>query len=90
MIHEVMRRNRQKLKDHKVFLFGSRAAGTARKRSDFDVGVYGEEPIPLQVLYDIETELEDLPTLYEIDWVDMNRASARFREQAMKKIEVLM
>jgi len=77
------------LKGHRIFLFGSRAAGKARPRSDFDVGSYGDEPLPLKTFFAIEDIFDDLPTLYKIDWVDLNRANPEFRARAMKDIEIL-
>ena len=47
----------------KVFLFGSRARGCAKDRSDFDLGVMGDEPMPLEDFYAIEDLIEALPTL---------------------------
>lgn len=88
-IADVMRRNANRLCGHRVFLFGSRATGDARSHSDFDIGVVGDEPLPLDVFYAIEDQLDDLPTLYKIDWVDFNRASPRFSERAMQQIEVI-
>lgn len=89
MIADVMRRNAERLRGHRVFLFGSRAEGKARQHSDFDIGVSGDEPLPLNDFFAIEDQLDDLPTLYKIDWVDFNRASPRFRERAARQIEVL-
>ena len=77
------------LKGHRVFLFGSQAAGTARPRSDFDVGVDGDEPLPLRTFFAIEDAFEDLPTLRRIDWVDLKRAGPGFRKRAMRHVEVL-
>lgn len=88
-IAEVMHRNANRLRGHRVFLFGSRATGDARLHSDFDIGVVGDEPLPLVDFYAIEDQLDDLPTLYKIDWVDFNRASARFGERAMQQVEVI-
>lgn len=88
-ITDVMRRNADRLRGHRVFLFGSRAAGNARPNSDFDVGVIGDEPLPLRDFYAIEDQLDALPTLYEIDWVDFNRVSPRFSERAMRRMEVI-
>ena len=45
LIKEQLRKAGFGLKWYKVFLFGSRAAGTAESRSDFDVGVYPCKPI---------------------------------------------
>ena len=87
MIAEVMQRNAERLRGHRVFLFGSRASGDAGPHSDFDVGVVGDEPLPLKDFFSIEDELDDLPTLYKIDWVDFNSASPRFRERAMQQVE---
>ena len=89
MIRDVFRRIAPLLDGYQVFLFGSRASGAARPRSDFDVGIIGEKPIALRDFYVIEDLLENLPTLYTIDWVDFNRASARFRNEAMKQVEIL-
>ncbi|GAO34806.1 DNA polymerase III subunit beta [Sulfuricella sp. T08] len=92
-IKAMLRRQLQKagpmLLGHKVFLFGSRAMGDAGPRSDFDVGVFGGEPLPLRDYFAIEDMLDALPTLYKIDWVDFNRVSPEFREWAMKQIEFL-
>ena len=89
LIADVMRRNAERLRSHRVFLFGSRVTGDARPHSDFDIGVVGDTPLPLNDFYAIEDQLDDLPTLYKIDWVDFNRASPRFSERAARQIEVL-
>lgn len=77
------------LSGYKVFLFGSRATGMARERSDFDVGILGGQPVSLRTFYRIEDLLDSIETLYRIDLVDLNRASPSFRAQALKAVEVL-
>ncbi len=89
MLKQVMWECAPLLAGRKVFLFGSRVRGQARLRSDFDVGIIGEEPMSLKDFYLIEDRLEALPTLFKIDWVDFNRVSPVFRERAMGNIEVL-
>jgi predicted nucleotidyltransferase len=37
----------KELSGRQVVLFGSRARGIARERSDFDIGVMGDQPLPL-------------------------------------------
>ncbi len=50
-----------------VILYGSRAKGTARERSDIDIAVSGVEQ------FDMLTEkVEDLPTLYSVDLLNMD------------------
>ena len=89
MLRQQLQKAGPMLQGHKVFLFGSRAMGDAGPRSDFDVGVFGKEPLPLRDYFAIEDILDTLPTLYKIDWVDFNRVSPEFRERAMKQIELL-
>lgn len=89
MIAHQLRNGEKLLQGHKVFLYGSRAQGTARLRSDFDIGIWGKEPLSLEAFYKLEDMMEDLPTLYKIDLVDLSRTSAKFQEQALKQAEIL-
>lgn len=89
MLIQVMRANTNRLGGRQVVLFGSRAQGKAKSRSDFDLGVVGDTPLPLADFVAIEDMLDELPTLYRIDWVDLARVSERFRSQALQKAEVI-
>ncbi|MDX1252631.1 MAG: nucleotidyltransferase domain-containing protein [Gammaproteobacteria bacterium] len=89
MLIQVMRANTNRLGGRRVVLFGSRAQGKAKSRSDFDLGVVGDTPLPLADFVAIEDMLDELPTLYRIDWVDLARVSERFRSQALQKAEVI-
>ncbi len=51
----------------KMILFGSRAKGTERERSDIDIAVSGTEDFELLL-----EEIEDLPTLYTVDVVNLD------------------
>jgi predicted nucleotidyltransferase len=83
-IRAVLTASADLLRGHRVVLFGSRAAGTARERSDFDIGVAGDVPLSLAAFYAIADKLDSLRTLYRIDWVDLCRTSDVFREEALK------
>ena len=89
MIRRVMRDHAHELAGRRVLLFGSRAEGTAQERSDFDVGVDGSDPLLLEVFYQVEDALDELPALYRIDWVDLNNVSPDFRESALLHTKVL-
>ncbi len=89
MIAEIMRTYANRLRGHKVVLFGSRALGNPKPRSDFDQGIIGDTPLPLEDYFAIEDLLDELPILYRIDWVDLARISERFRAQALKKVDVI-
>ena len=51
----------------KGILYGSRAKGTARERSDIDIAVSGVDNFELLV-----EKVEELPTLYSVDMVNMD------------------
>jgi predicted nucleotidyltransferase len=72
--------------NYRVFLFGSRAAGTARDRSDIDIGIEGPAPVPHATMAAIEDELEEAPTLYTIEVVDFARVPEAFRQIARDRI----
>lgn len=50
-----------------AILYGSRAKGTARERSDIDIAVTGVENFDL-----LAEKVEDLPTLYSVDLLNMD------------------
>ena len=89
MLRSCFREFKKELAGRKVILFGSRADGTARDRSDFDIGIVGPGPLPLKTFFRIEDRLDNLDTLYKLDWVDLNRADELFRDEALKHVEVL-
>jgi predicted nucleotidyltransferase len=71
---------------YRVFLFGSRATGSAGERSDIDIGIEGPMPVPQQTIAAIEEELEEAPTLFTIDVVDFARLPEKFRRVAERRI----
>jgi len=71
--------------DTKVYWFGSWAEGRAVERSDVDVGIIASQPIPLDQLSQLRGAVEELPTLYMIDLVDLNAAGAELRERAVSR-----
>jgi predicted nucleotidyltransferase len=48
---------------YRIFLFGSRANGSAGERSDIDIGIEGPAPVPHPALAAIHDKLEEAPTL---------------------------
>ena len=46
-------------------------------------GWTAQTPLPLEVFYQVEDALDELPMLYRIDWVDLNNVSPDFRESAL-------
>lgn len=79
-----------RLKKHNVFFFGSRVSGQKRQRSDFDVGIEGSAPLPVETLSDLRDALDDLPTLYRIDLVDFARTAPTFLQEARLHLEKIL
>ncbi len=63
----------------KVILFGSRAKGVARERSDIDIAVSG-----VADMEKLQEEIEDIPTLYTVDLVDLDTCE---NQQLLEDIE---
>ncbi len=72
------------LPDAKVYLFGSRARGTAKPYSDFDIAIEWKEKIHLSTMAKIREELDKLPTLKSFDLIDLKRVSGNFIETVRK------
>ena len=71
---------------YRIFLFGSRATGSAVERTDIDIGIEGPAPVPHSALAAIRDELDEAPTLYTIDIVDFTRVPDEFRRVAQQRI----
>ncbi len=69
----------------RVWLFGSRARGTAGRGSDIDVAVLPDRPLPPGVLQDIREALENSRILYPVDLVDLTTAEAGLREAVLRE-----
>jgi len=76
------------LSKYKVFFFGSRVRGNSDERADIDIGIEGPE-IPAYTKLEIEEELENLPILYKIDFVDFNNVDEDFKKIAKKYVEYI-
>lgn len=68
-----------------VYWFGSWAEGRAVDRSDIDVGVMADGPIPVDRIGRLRGAVEDLPTLYTVDLVDLATADPALRERALSR-----
>lgn len=56
----------------KVILYGSRAMGNARERSDIDIAVAGVEDFDL-----LREKVDDLPTLFTVDLLNLDTCKYR-------------
>ncbi len=66
-----------------LYLFGSRARGKAKERSDFALECEGK--IPFSTMFKITEEVEELPTLKSFDFVDLKITSPDFARNVKKE-----
>ena len=64
----------------KVLIFGSRAKGTATERSDIDIAVSG-----IPDTENLREELDNLPTLYTIDLVNLDECGNQLLLEDIRK-----
>ena len=76
-------------KDAEVIWFGSWPQGKACPRSDIDMAISIGTPISPERMGVLQEEVDNLPTLYEIDIVDLQAAGPKLREQILKHGERL-
>jgi len=74
---------------YRVFLFGSRVSGKETNRSDFDVGYESDEPLPTKNLFGITDEIDEIPILQKIEFVDFSTVSEDFKKIAKENMKVL-
>lgn len=68
-----------------VYLFGSRAWGGARRRSDIDIGILGKGPLPITLWSRLQESLEESTIPYPMDLVDLATVESAFREKVRQK-----
>ncbi len=65
----------------RVIWFGSWVQGTAQPHSDIDLAIDSPEPFTITAVAALRTWVDELPTLYSIDLVDLHEVSADFRRR---------
>jgi len=69
----------------RVYVFGSRADGTAGPASDLDLGVLPLGPIPFDALARLRDAFEESTIPWEVDVVDLSRVEPSFRDKVLKE-----
>ena len=73
-------------KEYRVFLFGSRAVGNSKPKSDIDIGIWGKERCPLRTKIKIEEAIEESIIPFKVDLVDFAFVDETFKKYALQKI----
>ena len=66
------------LKEYKLYIFGSRVNGNARKYSDIDIAIESDKLTPA-IKSQIELDFENSTLPYEVDVIDLNNFSNDFK-----------
>ena len=81
---------RRRLPDARVWVYGSRAKGRARRYSDLDLMLDADgQPIPLNIMGDLDEDFDesDLPII--VDLHDLALTEARFLDRVRKDFLLL-
>ncbi len=70
--------------DYKLFLFGSRANGKSTERSDIDIAIMANRNLGSSILAKIREDIENIPTLLKIDFVDLSTVDDDFRNHVLE------
>jgi predicted nucleotidyltransferase len=63
-----------------IWVFGSRAKGTAKKYSDLDLAIQTNSPLSSNILANLKFDLEESDLPYKVDIVDWNTLSDSFKK----------
>jgi predicted nucleotidyltransferase len=80
---------RRHVPEREVWVFGSRATGTAKEYSDLDLAVIGDIPLDLGQLALLENDFDESELPFKVDVVDWATASEPFR-QIIRKTAVML
>jgi len=82
LAQQVAEKARRELGDDiNVIWFGSWVRGDAQPHSDIDLAIAAPHPIPTERVALLRNWIDDLPTLFSIDLINLNEASEDLLEQ---------
>jgi len=70
--------------DSRIFLFGSRAAGSHGFSSDFDIGIMSNN-LDRQLLLELTELIEESFVPFKVDLVDFSSVDDKFKKRALEK-----
>ena len=81
---------RRRLPDARVWVYGSRAKGRARRYSDLDLMLDAHgQPIPLNIMGDLDEDFDESNLPIIVDLHDMALTEARFLDRVRKDFLLL-
>lgn len=81
---------RRRLPQARVLAFGSRVTKGARRYSDLDLALIGQEALPYRLLFDLEEDFSESDLPFRVDIVDLARVDETFRQRVLdQSLELL-
>lgn len=77
MVREMLMKH---VPDREVWAFGSRVTGTAKKNSDLDLAVMGDEPLPARVRSALNEAFDESKLPFQVDVVEWAATGKIFRD----------
>jgi predicted nucleotidyltransferase len=75
----------------KIYVFGSRARGNARKFSDLDLAIdYQGKEVPAPIHAELAYDFEDSDLPFKVDIVDLNSISDNFKKNIGNDLTLLL
>lgn len=71
-----------------IFLFGSRARQPNNNHGDIDVGLLGEQNVPLELLFQLQDAIEESDIPLKVDFIDFKHAEKNFKNIALQDIVI--
>ncbi|HFD16281.1 MAG TPA: nucleotidyltransferase domain-containing protein [Rhodospirillales bacterium] len=68
-----------------VWWFGSWPEGRARPRSDIDIAILPPPDVSVERVATFRAAVDELPTLYRVDLVDLREVSEEFRARILRR-----
>lgn len=72
----------------KVYLYGSRAKGTAHKTSDIDIALLSDVKLPTGFIAGLKELIEESSIPYQVDVVDLNQVDDNFRNKILTEAKL--
>lgn len=72
----------------KIYLFGSRARGTAKQWSDIDIALDAGTPLDINRVSEVKDVLEALSIPYRVDIVDIFQVDETMKQAIMKDKQI--
>ena len=70
---------RKHVPDHRVWAYGSRIKGTARRYSDLDLAVMTDQPLPIAVIGAMQEDFSESDLPFRVDILDWATTRDGFR-----------